>query len=54
MEGLIKCGLLRGRTDAAEWLIAGHEDAPVPPDCYVVSFRPFHERGLAVPTHPFF
>jgi len=54
MEGLIKRGLLRGRTDAVEWLVPGREDAPAPPDGYVVSFVPFHEHGLMVPRHPFF
>ena len=54
MEGLIKHGLLRRRTNAAEWLVPGHEDTPAPPDGYVVSFAPFHERGLVVPPHPFF
>ena len=54
MEGLIKRGLLRGRTKAVEWLMLGREDAPVPPDGYVISFVPFHERGLTVPPHPFF
>ena len=54
MEGLIKCGLLHGRTDAAEWLVPGREDAASPPDGYVISFVPFHKRGLMVPPHPFF
>jgi len=54
MEGLVKHGLLHGRTDAAEWLVLGREDAPAPPDGYVVSFTPFHERRLVVPPHPFF
>ena len=54
MEGLIKCGLLHGRTYAVEWLMPDHEDAPAPPDSYIISFTPFHERGLAVPPHPFF
>ena len=54
MVGLIKHGLLRGRTDAAEWLVPGCEDALAPPDGYVVSFTPFHEHGLMVPPHPFF
>ena len=54
MEGLIKHGLLRRRTDAAEWLVLGREDALVPPDGYVVSFTLFHECGLTVPPHPFF
>ena len=42
MEGLIKCGLLRGRTDAMELLVPSCEDAPASPDGYVVSFAPFH------------
>ena len=54
MEGLVKRGLLRGRTDAVEWLVPSHDEAPVPPDDYVVSSALFHERGLAVPHHPFF
>ena len=37
-----------------EWLVPGHEIAPMPPDGYVVSFAPFHEHGLMVPPHPFF
>ena len=54
MEGLIKQGLLRGRTDVVEWLVPDREDALAPPNGYVVSFVPFHERRLAVPPHPFF
>ena len=54
MEGLIKCGLLRGRTDVVEWLVPGSEEAPTQPDGYVISFVLFHERGLMVPPHPFF
>ena len=54
MEGLIKCGLLHRRTDVAEWLVPDREEAPVPPDGYVISFTLFHERGLVVPPHPFF
>ena len=53
MEGLIKRGLLYGRTDTVEWLVPGHKDAPTSPDGYVVSFVLFHERGLTVPPHPF-
>ena len=37
-----------------EWLMPGREDAPASPDGYVVSFAPFHQRGLTVPPHPFF
>ena len=54
MEGLIKRGFLRGRTDAVEWLVPGREDASALSDGYVVSFAPFHERGLIVPPHPIF
>ena len=54
MEGLVKRGLLRGRTDATKWLVPGREDALAPPDGYVISFALFHERGLVVPPHPFF
>ena len=54
MEGLVKCGLLHGRTDAAEWLMPGREDASTPPDGYIVSFAPFHKCGLVVPPYLFF
>ena len=54
MEGLVKCDLLRGRIDAAKWLVPGCEDASAPPDGYVVSFKPFHERGLADSPRSFF
>ena len=37
-----------------EWLVPGHEEVPMPPDCYIISFAPFHEPGLAIPPHPFF
>ena len=53
MEGLVKCGLLCGRTDEAEWLVPGCEDVPAPPNSYIVSFVPFHECGLMVPPHSF-
>ena len=54
MEGLVKRGLLRGRSNMVEWLMLGLEDAPAPPDRYVMSFATFHERGLVIPSHPFF
>jgi len=54
MEGLIKHGLLYGRTNAAEWLVPGCEDASTSLNGYIVSFVPFHERELMVPLHPFF
>jgi hypothetical protein len=46
MEGLIKKGLLHARTAANEWIVLNNEDKPMPPDGCVVSFVPFHERGL--------
>ena len=54
MEGLIKCGLLRGRTDLAEWVVPGHEDASALSDGYIISFAPFHKHGFTIPPHPFF
>ena len=53
MEGLVKRGLLRGRTEVVEWLMPDHKEAPVLLDGYIVSFVPFHERGLMIPPHPF-
>ena len=54
MEGLVKHGILCGRTDTMEWLVPGYEKMSVPPDGYVMSFAPFHERGLTIPPHLFF
>ena len=54
MEGLVKRGLLRERTNAMEWLVPGGEDVPMPPDGYIVSFAPFHEHGFAIPPYLFF
>ena len=54
MEGLIKRGLLRGRIDTMEWLVLSHKEVPMPPNGYIVSFMPFHERGLMIPPHLFF
>jgi hypothetical protein len=53
MEGLVKRELLYARTTEMEWLMPGGEDAPVPPDGYIVAFMPFLERGLASPPHRF-
>ena len=36
VDGLIKCGLLRGRTEAVEWLMPSREEAPSPTDGYVM------------------
>jgi hypothetical protein len=54
MEALVKCGLLRVRTEANKWIVPGDKEVPMPPDGYVVSFMPFHEHGLVVPPHQFF
>ena len=53
MEGLVKKGLFHARTTAMEWIVPSGEDEPSPLDGYVVSFVPFHERGLATPPHRF-
>jgi hypothetical protein len=53
MESLAKHGLLRQRTEAMVWLMTGHEEAPAPPDGYIVSFVPFHEREVMTPPHRF-
>jgi hypothetical protein len=53
MEGLVKKGLLRARTATNEWIVPDNEDEPMSPDGYVVSFVPFHKRGLAMPLHWF-
>jgi hypothetical protein len=53
MGGLVKGGLLRARTTVMEWLVPGGEDAPAPPDGYVVAFMPFLEHGLASPPYQF-
>ena len=36
-----------------EWIIPGGEDALSPPDGYIISFVPFHERGFVTPPHRF-
>ena len=54
MEGLIKRGLLHGRTDAMEWLVPSHEEVSMSPDGYIISFASFHECGLVIPPHLFF
>ena len=54
MEGLVKRGPLRKRTDTMEWLVPSHEEVPMPTNGYIITFAPFHERGLVIPSHPFF
>ena len=53
MEGLVKKGLLYARTMMNEWIVPGGEDVPSPPDGYVVSFIPFHEREFVTPPQRF-
>lgn len=53
MNSLVKKGLLCPRTEAEEWKIPRDECPPSPPPEYIVSFAPFHERGLAAPPHYF-
>ena len=36
-----------------EWIVPSGEDEPSPPNGYVISFIPFHERGLVTPPHRF-
>ena len=36
-----------------EWIIPGGEDEPSPLYGYVISFVPFHKRGLMTPPHRF-
>jgi hypothetical protein len=48
MESLVKRGLPPARTEALEWVVPSDEEAPAPLDGYIVSFIPFHERGLVV------
>ena len=54
MESLVKRGLLHGRIEAMEWLMPSHEEALASLDSYIMSFMPFHERGLMIPPHPVF
>jgi hypothetical protein len=53
MESLVQCDLLPVRTEALEWVVPSDEDAPAPPDGYVISFVPFHKHGPAVSPHRF-
>ena len=37
-----------------EWLVPSHDEVSMSSNGYIVSFAPFHERGLTIPPHPFF
>jgi hypothetical protein len=52
-ESLIKRSLLPTRTKVLEWVVPSDEDVPTPPDGYVISFIPFHKRGLVTYPHRF-
>jgi hypothetical protein len=46
--------LIYERIEAMEWLAPGDEDVMRPLEGHIVSFLPFHERGLTLPPHHFF
>jgi hypothetical protein len=50
MEALVTDGLLRPLFGGSqpEWMAPGSEADPTPPSGYVVSFTPFHERGVGM------
>jgi hypothetical protein len=50
-ESLVMHGLPPARTEVSEWVIPGDEEVLAPPDGYVITFTPFHERGLAALPH---
>ena len=52
-QALVDAGFLPPLTAAEEWRVPGPETTPQPPPGYVVSFKGFHERGFASPSHPF-
>lgn len=54
LDDLVAAGLLCPRTGADEWLEPWNEAVPASPPGYVVSFIPFHERGVGEPMHDFF
>ena len=53
LEGLNHRGLLCAWTATEEWRLPSDEDAPSPPDGYIVSFAHFHEQGFVTPAHKF-
>lgn len=54
LDDFVATGLLRPQTDEMDWLVPGAKDKTSPPPGYVVSFVPFHERGVTTPAHDFF
>ena len=53
LEGLVHRSLLHPQSVVTEWLLPGEEEAPAPPEGYVVSFAIFREREFVVPAHRF-
>lgn len=55
LQGLVDGGLLHPRTFVAypEWLALVDEEELTLPAGYIISFVPFYERGLGVPTRHF-
>lgn len=53
LDRLVTTSLLRPRIDGGEWLVPGLVPRPMYKEGYVVSFIPFHERGVAVLEHVF-
>lgn len=51
LDELVAAGMLCQRTEGDEWLEPGNEAIPEPPDGYMVSFVPFHERGVGALLH---
>lgn len=53
LNGLVRKGLLRVRTEVQEWHLPEGEVHPDPSEGYIVSLATFHERGFAMPLHKF-
>ena len=53
LKGLVHRDLLCPLTTTEEWRLPDNEDAPSPPEGYMVSFARFHEQGFATPAHKF-
>lgn len=54
LDRLVNAGLLRPLIDSSEWLVPEDEPVTERKSGYIVSFLPFHERGVGVPPHDFF
>lgn len=49
LDALVSTSLLCPLIDGTEWIVPGSEPAPERKPGYIVSFIPFHERGVATP-----